>query len=281
MARTPKPWFREDKQVYAVIIGGVRHNLGPDKKEADRKFHELMARRDEPKPPSAPTTSGLTVGEVYEKFLGWCQKHRAPRTYEWTLGHVQNFCDHLKTARTMPAASLRPFHVVEWTDSKPTWGPNHKRGAIVAVTRPFNWAAKLGYIDRNPVAGVEKPSPVKRTSRMTPADFALLLSHVKDEPFRDLLTFAYEAGVRPQEARHVEARHLRTRAPAGGNPAGGGQGEAAVAGHLPVRRRPRHCRPVGRPATDRAAVPQPGRQPVEGPGRRVPVPAVAGQAERR
>jgi integrase len=73
----------------------------------------------------------------------------------------------------------------------------------VAVTRPFNWAAKLGYIAASPVRGVEKPAPTKRDS------FATLLAHVKDEPFRDLLTFAYEAGCRPQEARHVEARHVR------------------------------------------------------------------------
>jgi integrase len=79
----------------------------------------------------------------------------------------------------------------------------------VAVTRPFNWAAKLGYIAASPVRGVEKPSPTKRDSRMTPADFALLLSHVQDGPFRDLLTFAYEAGCRPQEARLIEARHLK------------------------------------------------------------------------
>ena len=43
MARAPKPWFREDRQSYFVTIDGVRHNLGPDKAEADRQFHLLMA----------------------------------------------------------------------------------------------------------------------------------------------------------------------------------------------------------------------------------------------
>lgn len=88
-------------------------------------------------------------------------------------------------------------------------GANQKRGAIVAVTRPFNWAAKLGYITASPVRGVEKPTPTKRDSRMPPGDFARLIGFVKDEPFRDLLTFAYEAGCRPQEARLIEARHLK------------------------------------------------------------------------
>lgn len=212
MARAPKPWFREDRQAYFVTIRGTRHNLGPDKKEADRRFHELMARGDDPPPQSPPiplpTAPGtLTVGAVFEKYLDWCQKHRSARTYEWSQKHIQTFCDHLKIARTMPASDLRPFHVVEWVDSKETWGANQKRGAIVAVTRPFNWAAKLGYIAASPVRGVEKPTPTKRESRMTPEDFATLIGHVKDEPFRDLITFAYEVGCRPQEARLIEVPH--------------------------------------------------------------------------
>ncbi|MCE9561169.1 MAG: tyrosine-type recombinase/integrase [Planctomycetes bacterium] len=213
MARAPKPWFREDRQAYFVTICGTRHNLGSDKKEADRRFHELMAQADDahtPSPTIPPQNSaGLTVGEVFEKFLDWCQNHRAPRTYEWNRKHIQQFCDRLKVARTMLAVDLRPFHVAEWVDSKVTWGANQKRGAIIALTRPFNWAAKLGYIAVSPVRGVEKPTPTKRDSRMTPADFETLLSRVKDDQFRDLLVFAFEAGCRPQEARRIEARHLK------------------------------------------------------------------------
>ena len=211
MARAPKPWFREDRQAYFVTISGTRHNLGPDKKEADRLFHELMARSAAPPTNNPPIKSatGLSVADVFEKFLDWCQKHRSARTYEWSKKHIQRFCDHLKTTRTMAAYELRPFHIVEWVDSKTTWGANQKRGAIVALTRPFNWAAKLGYVAASPVRGIEKPTPTKRDSRMTPEDFAMLLSHVKDEPFRDLLVFAFEAGCRPQEARHIEARHLK------------------------------------------------------------------------
>ncbi len=150
------------------------------------------------------------IGNQYFKGCGSPDgKHRSARTYEWSQGHIQSFCDHLKNARTLPASDLRPFHLVEWMDSKKTWGDNQKRNACGAVTRPFNWAEKLGYIPANPVRGVEKPTPTKRDSRMSPVDFSTILAHVKDEPFRDLLTFAYEAGRRPQEARLLEARHLK------------------------------------------------------------------------
>lgn len=216
MAHTPKPFYRSARSAWYVQLGKQQIKLvaGPHdtatEKLAWAAFHKLMAAgpHDTATPrPLAP--AGLTVGVVFEKYLDWCQKHRSPRTYEWTQAHIQRFCDHLKVARTLPAVDLRPFHLIEWVDSKPTWGPNHKRGAIVAVTRPFNWAAKLGYLAANPLRGVEKPPAVKRTSRMTPDDFGLLLDQVKDQPFRELLTFAYEAGCRPQEARRVEARHLR------------------------------------------------------------------------
>ncbi len=218
MAHQPKPFFRTGRGWF-VQLGKQQIKLapGPENPETEKAawsaFHVLMAGRANPAPNSAtsatPARPDLTVGQVFEKFLDWCQQHRSARTYEWTRDHIQRFCDHLRTAATMPARDLRPFHVVEFVDSRPTWGPNHKRGAIVALTRPFNWAAKLGYLDASPVRGIEKPQAEKRDSRMTPVDFDRLLGFVKDEPFRDLLAFAYEAGCRPQEARLIEARHLK------------------------------------------------------------------------
>ena len=44
MARRPKPWWNDDRGEYNVNIRGERHRLGPDKDEAERKFHELMAK---------------------------------------------------------------------------------------------------------------------------------------------------------------------------------------------------------------------------------------------
>ena len=87
MARTPKPQFRADRQAHFVTINGTRHKLGSDKKQADRQFHELMAQVNASSAPSstspavAPSASsvGLSVGDVFEKFLDWCQTHRSAR----------------------------------------------------------------------------------------------------------------------------------------------------------------------------------------------------------
>jgi integrase len=207
MARIAKPWFREDRNAWFVNIRGRRHNLGPDKTEAYRLFHELMAHK--PEAPKAPRATGLTVAEVYDKYLDWCERNRSPRSYQWYVNHIQLFLDHLTDPAGMPALDLRPFHVVEHVDGHSTWGANQRRGAIVALTRPFNWSAKMGYIDHSPVRGVEKPQATKRDSKLTPEDFAALIGLVRPkDPFHDLLSFAWESGCRPQEARHVEARHV-------------------------------------------------------------------------
>ena len=45
MARTPKPWWREDRQAWFVTIEGTRYNLGPDEDAADREYHRLLSLR--------------------------------------------------------------------------------------------------------------------------------------------------------------------------------------------------------------------------------------------
>lgn len=207
MARNPKPWWREDRQAWFVTINGDRHNLGPDEKEARRRFHELMARKDEPKP--VKKIDGLTVAEVYDKYLSWCKQHREPLTYEGYRSYIQQLLDHLKQKALLPATELRPFHISEWVDSHgEEWGPTTRRNAMVQVQRPFNWAFKLGYIPENPIRHLEKPTAKRRDNHVTAEDFAEIVGHVKDLRFRDLLTFAWEAGCRPQEARLIEPRHV-------------------------------------------------------------------------
>jgi len=206
MARIPKPWFREDRQTYCVTIRGKRHDLGPDKTEADRLFHELMAQKPaDPKP-----IAGLSVAKVFDKYLDWCHKHREPRTFDWYRDHIQAFMDTLKQPERMPFADLKPFHVIEWADKHDTWGDSYRRGAIVAIQRPFNWAERLGYIDKSPVRNIEKPAAGRREHAVTPVEFAKIRDHYAEgDPFRELLEFAWETGCRPQEVKKVESHHVQ------------------------------------------------------------------------
>jgi hypothetical protein len=44
LARRPKPWFRKFGKTWLVTINGEPVNLGKDKEQAMKDFHELMAR---------------------------------------------------------------------------------------------------------------------------------------------------------------------------------------------------------------------------------------------
>jgi hypothetical protein len=117
MARTASPWFWGERQGWYVNKHGRRHFLGehPGGAAPPRKikgtwnvpppivqaFHALMARPDAaPKPPQQG--SGPTVAELLDKYLDWCHRHRAERTYEWYRDHLQRFLDALPAA-TMDA----------------------------------------------------------------------------------------------------------------------------------------------------------------------------------
>lgn len=221
MARTASPWFRSDRNAWYVIKDGRRLLLGehpadapPPRRKKNRwvvppailaRFHELMAAR--PGPRVAPDPPGTPVVVVFDKYLTWVAKNRSPRTYEWSRGHIQGFIDSLSDGR-LTVEGLRPFHVTEWVDSKPAWGPNHRRGAITAVQGAFSWAEKVGHVPRSPIRHVVKPAQVRREQVLTRGEFDRLLSHVKYRPFRDVLEFCWETGCRVVEVRTLEARHF-------------------------------------------------------------------------
>lgn len=185
-------------------IGGREHTLGPDKGQAFKLYHKLMLR-----PPELlqdPRAEADTVVAVIDLFLDWCKVHRDERTYDWYRAHLQRFADAIPA--TLPVVKLKPFHVLQWTDSHKDWAPGMKRGAITAVQRSLNWAVKVGHIDRSPIAHVEKPPAGKRELVVTPEAYQKMLELCPEEPYRDLLTLAWETGARPQELLAMEARHF-------------------------------------------------------------------------
>jgi hypothetical protein len=87
-----------------------------------------MAERGKPRPttPQAVTSTRKVI-DVFEKYLDWCQKHRAGRTYEWYHDHLQSFLNHLGAAARMAVIDLKPFHVIEWADSHTDWSAAYRR----------------------------------------------------------------------------------------------------------------------------------------------------------
>ncbi len=199
MARQPKPWFWKARRAWFVTIGGKRHNLGPDKKTAQDRFHLLM------RAPQRRQVSCDSVASLADRFLDWVQRHRAPDTYEWYRYRLERFVRMYPEIRT---SDLRPFHVQEWVDRYPTLSQTTKRNYFRSVKRCLRWAHQQGYVDENPIEHLEVPGAERKETLITVGEYQALLHHCPDKVFHDLVSVTWETGCRPQESLRVEARHV-------------------------------------------------------------------------
>jgi hypothetical protein len=109
--------------------------------------------------------TAISFSKLVYKYLAWRRKHRSPRTVEWYEGHLRGFLDHLAARRSMPAAELKPYHLVEWVDGRDSWGDTSKRGGIMAVQRVLNWAVQMGYTAPRRSRGAASRRPDAGTTR--------------------------------------------------------------------------------------------------------------------
>ncbi|MFM9961613.1 MAG: tyrosine-type recombinase/integrase [Planctomycetaceae bacterium] len=196
MARTSKgPWYWKERKEWVVNVRGKRHYLGPNKTAAINEWHKLQST------PRTKKVSGYLVG-LLDNFLSYVEKNK-PDSFSWYAQRINDFATHVPDLQT---AELLPHHLQEWIDTKKSNG--HKRGCAVAVIRALNWAEKQGYIEKTPLRGFEKPPAGQRETVITLKQYEHILSIVKDQAFRELLTFLWETGCRPQEVSRLEARHV-------------------------------------------------------------------------
>jgi integrase len=144
---------------------------------------------------------GSTV-EIIDLYLEFAKQNRSDKTYNWYLHYLQSFC---KRYPTLKVSELNGSHVREWVKS---WAKPSRRAAITCIKRAFTWAAKEGIIPGSPIAHVEKPEAGKRGHIPTEAEYKTILKEIKDQRFKDLVSFVYETGCRPQEAYRAEWRHF-------------------------------------------------------------------------
>ena len=198
MARLPKPWYRAERKAWFVTINGVQHNLGPDKKDAQRRFHQLMRE------PKSKRVSSLSLAAVIDEFLEWVQKNRSPANYEGYRYRLQRFITRYPD---LGVDEVRPYHVEKWAGSYDI-SKTTRRNYLRAVKRCFRWAKQQGYIADNPIADMEVPAAEGREVVIRRPEFERLLSHCRDQTFKDVLVTAWETGCRPQELVKVTAAHV-------------------------------------------------------------------------
>jgi integrase/recombinase XerD len=205
MAHFPKPFFRPARGLWYVQVDGKQINLGADKTEAFKAYHALMQQRAETKPVQPAPLPGLRrlVVVIVDEYLDWCQKHRAPATYEWYRDRLEAFCKTIEP--TLTVDQLKPHYVQKWVDEYPA---GSRRNLIRSMKRVMNWAEEQGYIDRSPLVQMKKPAEGRREQVVSAQQYQALLDSTPDQEFKDLITVSWETGCRPQESLNVEARHL-------------------------------------------------------------------------
>ena len=204
MARRRRgPWQRKTgDRAWYTTVGKQQIKLG----EADDPYERIEAEyfKVHSRKPDKP--SDWTVAALCDEFLDFCQKRKAKGTYDWYKRHLEPFCQHI--GDRLKADELRPYMVTRWVDKQhPDASPSTKHGATRAVGRVYNWAAREGLIEANPIQYVEKPTPMPREAYVTPEDFDRMLEKVSGE-FRDVLVFLWHTGCRPQEFPRIEAKHV-------------------------------------------------------------------------
>jgi integrase len=195
MAHFPKPFFKKARGLWYVEINRKQINLGPDRDEAFRQYHQLMLHPRE-QPVSADSLAG-----VVDAYLEWVHKHRAADTYEWYRYRLQRLVSKYPEMRVN---ALRPYHIEQWVDDYEL-AVTSQRNYYRSIKTCLRWAVRQGHLDKNPIAALEVPGADRREVYVPPEEFEKLLESVTNDAFRDLLVTTYQTGCRPQESLKVTA----------------------------------------------------------------------------
>lgn len=201
MAREPKPWYRKDRAEWCVTINGKRHRLGPDEKEAKKKFHNLMGQDEHEEPTVAPGHQLASI--VLGTFLTWVEKNRAS-SYDWYRYYLKLFQERYPHLR---ADRITGELIEDWMTEN-EWNEPSRRAAITGLKRAYHWAARNGIIDRSPIEGVERPPAAKRKHIIKEAEYKKILAAIKDPQFRKVVEFVWLTGSRPTEVFNAKRHHV-------------------------------------------------------------------------
>ncbi len=214
--RNPRPWRRESTGTWHVWFNGKQRYLGTDEEKALQQFRRMT---------QSGSTGDYTVRQVIQAYWKWAKSTHAATTYERRKPILESFSKAMRPS--LKADALRAMHVQDWIDNKIKHKEavkGGKRGERKATTKPLspttigdyitvikavmNWAKGMGYIDRNPIEDMPKPTARVRQD-FVPADvWPKVLELATDEALKDYLTVMLSSGARATEMAKFEAKHL-------------------------------------------------------------------------
>jgi hypothetical protein len=164
--RPSQPWQRESTGTWHVWFNGKQRYLGKDEQVAREKFRRMT---------QSGATGDYTVRQVIQAYWKWAKANHAPSTYERRKPILESFSKAMRAS--LKADALRAMHVQDWIDNKikqKVAVKGGKRGERKATSTPLspttigdyitvikavmNWAKGMGYLERNPIENMPKPS---------------------------------------------------------------------------------------------------------------------------
>jgi integrase len=203
MARSARPWFSAEKGWWMVYLGGKKVRLAKGKlakKDADRRFRELLTVRDNNPAPDSPVQ---TVASVIDTYLRLHVAAYSPRAYEERRRYLQLFAE-AHGWRPVTDRDCKPIHLELWLHEHPEWKSDWTKSQVInIVLRPFNWAARKRLIPSNPFRGVEKTQGNPRRP-------------ITDDEYQALLRATNTWPQRPRSKRPYPCDRRRRRRPSSG-----------------------------------------------------------------
>jgi integrase len=202
MPRPAKIWLRKGRGWYREI-NGVQIKLATAD-EGYEKAKEVSAKLETKK--TTIRYAQLSVPDLCDLFLRSQTELIKPSTIAWYNGHLNRFC-RAKEHRTLRVRDVRRFHLTNWIAAQADWNGSTKRGAIIAVTRVFNWASVEGYLSENPFLKYKRPEMGVR-SMAPPEDVAKVVAAITSANVREYVLALAETGARPGELAKATAESL-------------------------------------------------------------------------
>jgi integrase len=207
MARRSRPWFFTRDRCWVTIIDGDRIPLATEAEGEQKAWEVFYAKMAEAKKESRRPPS-ITAVRLFDHFLKFVRGEQAPLTLETHQRHLTKFIDHV--GKEIAADELRPYHVNRWLAGK-TWASATQHGAVTSIKCALSWGKREGYIDRNPLVDMKRPTAGRRVAIMTEEQYRRVFEARTDERFGDLMTALRETGARPSEVMKLEASMVDAR----------------------------------------------------------------------
>jgi integrase len=199
MSRPSSLWQRSQNGFWYTKLNGKQVKLSPDKAEARKLLHKLLAADDQP-----AQGTGVACRRLLDTYLAKTAADKSEGRVKVQTTYFKKFCE---TFGHRKAESLKPFEVNDWLDNLPV-AASTKALVLSMLKAGFAWGQREGYFAASPLKAVKKRKMARRERILTEAEVAAFLAACKPY-WRDFFTLLRLTGMRPMsEAGALAAADL-------------------------------------------------------------------------